>query len=71
MVHEAQRGTTRRLWCSANGCIVKTNNNKRNNAAIGMPTIRAGSFPNRRSDLQLHYGSLATREFILRRQVSI
>jgi hypothetical protein len=26
MVHEAQRGTaTRRLWCSANGCIVKTN----------------------------------------------
>ena len=56
MVHEAQRGTaTRRLWCSANGCIVKDERpDKRNNiikAAIGMLTIRAGSFPNRRSDL--------------------
>jgi hypothetical protein len=30
------------------------------NAAIGALAIRAGSSPNRRTDLQLHYGALAT-----------
>jgi hypothetical protein len=75
MVHETQRGTaTRRLWSSANGCR-KTNDQQAQqafiNAAIGMLAIRDRSSPNRRSDLLLPYGSLATREFILRRRVSI
>jgi hypothetical protein len=39
------------------------------NAAIGALAIRAGSSPNRRSDLQLHYGALATRESIVRKRV--
>ena len=31
------------------------------NAAIGALAVRVGSSPNRRPDLQLHYGALASR----------
>jgi hypothetical protein len=55
--------------------VVETNDQQAQqastNAAIGMLAIRAGSSGNRRSDLQLHYGSLTTRESIVRKRVSI
>ena len=37
------------------------------NAAIGALAVRVGSSPNRRPDLQLHYGALASRESIVRK----
>jgi hypothetical protein len=53
--------------------VVKTNDQQAQqtfiNAAIGALAVRAGSSPNRRSDLQLHYGALATRESIVRKRV--
>ena len=55
--------------------VVKTNDQQAQqgsiNVAIGALAIRSGSSPNRRSDLQLHYGSLATLEFIVCKRVSI
>jgi hypothetical protein len=53
--------------------VVKTNDQQAQqtfiNAAIGALAIRAGSSPNRRSDLQLHYDAVATRESIVRKRV--
>ena len=66
MVHETQLHTADRLFALALTGVVQANDQQTQqacmNAAICLLAVRSGMSPDRRSDLQARYTSLAFRE---------